>query len=103
MYVVYHKDSTQIVGNTYKTVGAAKAAITRRSKTWFNKDYAPNYPNIARDADPIFVYAIAEINHYYANIERTVTRKNMMSGVEYTESVNTPLCCSPSSETYWSM
>ena len=34
---------------------------------------------------------------------RTVTRKNLMSGIEYQEDVNTPLCCSPASETFWSM
>ena len=33
----------------------------------------------------------------------TVTRINMMSGKSYEESVTAPLCCSPSSETYWSM
>ena len=33
---------------------------------------------------------------------RTVTRKNLMSGIEYQEDVNTPLCCSPASETFWS-
>jgi len=32
-----------------------------------------------------------------------VTRVNLMSGVEYRESVNTPLHMSPASETYWSM
>ena len=34
---------------------------------------------------------------------RMVTRKNLMSGIEYQEDVNTPLCCSPASETFWSM
>jgi len=34
---------------------------------------------------------------------RTVTRKNLMSGIEYQEDVNTPLCCSPASETFWSI
>jgi hypothetical protein len=33
---------------------------------------------------------------------RTVTRKNLMTGIEYQEDVNTPLCCSPASETFWS-
>ena len=33
---------------------------------------------------------------------RMVTRKNLMSGVEFQEDVNTPYFCSPSSETYWS-
>ena len=34
---------------------------------------------------------------------RMVTRKNLMSGAEFQEDVNTPLCCSPASETFWSM
>jgi len=34
---------------------------------------------------------------------RLVTRKNLMTGAEYQERADTPLCCSPSSETYWSM
>ena len=32
-----------------------------------------------------------------------VTRKNLMTGKEYQEEENTPLSCSPASETYWSM
>jgi len=51
---------------------------------------------------PQFTMAIAESEYYARNIEKTVTRVNMMSGAEYTESVNTPLFMSPSSETYWS-
>ena len=35
--------------------------------------------------------------------ETFVTRKNMMSGVEFKERYDTPYYCSPSSETYWSM
>lgn len=34
---------------------------------------------------------------------RMVTRKNLMSGAEFEEDVNTPNCCSPASETFWSM
>ena len=35
--------------------------------------------------------------------ETYVTRKNMMGGREYQERYDTPRCCSPSSEAYWSM
>lgn len=35
--------------------------------------------------------------------ETYVTRKNMMSGVEFKERYDTPYFCSPSSESYWSM
>ena len=34
---------------------------------------------------------------------RMVVRRNLMSGIEYVEAEDTPLCCSPASETYWSM
>ena len=39
----------------------------------------------------------------YAKFDTKVTRVNLMSGKEYQEDINTPLCCSPASDTYWSM
>lgn len=95
-YIVYHKASTAIPvtlrNKVYKTHGAAQAWITRLGK------------GMIEDADhPKFNYAIAEAEYYAKHIERDVTRVNLMSGKEYTESVNTPLACSPASETYWSM
>jgi hypothetical protein len=51
----------------------------------------------------LYTAAIAEADYYYKNVEKFVTKKNMMSGKEYTESVNTPSYMSPSSESYWSM
>lgn len=35
--------------------------------------------------------------------ETYVTRKNLMTGLEYKERYDTPYSCSPSSESYWSM
>ena len=46
---------------------------------------------------------MAETEHYNANIAKMVERINLMSGKPYMESINTPLHCSPASETYWSM
>ena len=40
---------------------------------------------------------IVEVNETY------VTRKNLLSGQEFTERFDTPRYCSPSSESYWSM
>lgn len=69
----------------YKTWGAAKAVITRL----VNKaGWSANNLQIVDRA----TYK-----------PRMVTRKNLMTGVEYQEDVNTPLSCSPASETYWSM
>ena len=39
----------------------------------------------------------------YVIHETYVTRKNMMSGVEFQERYDTPYFCSPASESYWSM
>ena len=97
-YVIYHNETTKLLGGSsksYKTMGAAKAAISRLRK---------NVPvsDLNTDNDPLFVYAIAEINYFYKHIEHTVERVNLMSGKTFRESVNTPYHCSPSSESYWS-
>jgi len=89
-YVVYNKETTRLLNTrNYATERAAKAGLTR----------AVNADNTMIRAE----YAIAESNEFYSNIEKTVTRTNLLSGKEYQESVNTPSYCSPSSEAYWSM
>lgn len=93
-YVVYNVETTQTVNEkrwgreTFKTEAAAKAARTRMIK------------RLKMPADSL---AIADVALYTKHIAKTVTRTNLMTGKTYQESVNTPLCCSPSSETYWSM
>lgn len=97
-YVIYHNETTKILGGankSYKTMAAAKSAISRLRKTVAVSD-------LGTDADPLFVYAIAEINEFYKNIEKTVERTNIMTGKTFREAVNTPYYCSPSSESYWS-
>ena len=39
----------------------------------------------------------------YTIHETYVTRRNLMDGKEFTERYDTPVYCSPSSESYWSM
>lgn len=102
-YVIYDRATTRTKGKySYKTHAAAQAAITRWSKIWFRERYTPLYPAVDRGEDPVFVYGIAEAEYFREHIEKTVVRTNLMTGAEYTESVNTPLACSPASETYWS-
>lgn len=104
-YVIYDKDTTRIVGKRtgYKTQAAAQAQLTRMSKIWFRECYTPRYPEVSTSEDPVFLFGIAEREYYREHIEKKVVKTNMMTGVEYEESVNTPLHLSPSSETYWSM
>jgi len=101
MYLIYNKTTSKIVEiqrkneyaktTYYKTMSAAKAALTRLSKKADVTEF------------PIFDNAIAESAYYYEKLEKQVTKVNMMTGKEFKESINTPHYCSPSSETYWSM
>ena len=107
MYYIYDQQSTKILSREgkrywqkaeYKTMAAAQAALTRMQNKWVQRE------GVAAQAQgPLFTAAIAEADYYAKNIEKFVTRKNMMSGKEYTESVNTPSYMSPASEAYWSM
>lgn len=88
-YLIYYTDTTRLVSDKlFATEGSAKGARTRRQK---------KYPKSER------VMEIAEAKHYYQKIEKQVERVNLVSGEKYTESINTPACCSPATETYWSM
>ena len=105
MYLIYEQHSTRFMSReckryyqeaAYKTYAAAQAALTRMQKKYLKA-------HVDAAGGPLFTAAIAEAEYYSKNIERFVTRKNMMSGKEYTESVNTPNYMSPASEAYWSM
>ena len=83
-YVIYNVTSTVIRdGKSYKTRAAAKAAMTRNKLDQTK-------------------WHIAESVMFAELVSKKVVRVNLMSGKEYVEDVNTPLCCSPASETYWS-
>ena len=110
MFYIYEQTSTFIMGkmnsrtgevrpdhrHSYKTMAAAKAALTRMSKR-----YRADMLETAND--PQYRYAIAEAAHFHSRIEKSRTRTSLMSGEAYTETVNTPAHMSPATETYWSM
>ena len=109
MFYIYERSSTYIIGKpskwdntvrpdhrqTYKTMPAAKAGLTRIKKA---EGLLPTDPNYAD-----FRYAIAEAGYFHKNIEKSRTVKNMMNGADIVETVNTPGYMSPRSEAYWSM
>jgi hypothetical protein len=90
MFVIYNKETTRYL-NSNKKYGS-KAAATRA----LNKAVAEN--NINKDD-----YAISEYIDFVNNIEKMVTRKNLLSGKEFQEPVNTPPYMSPACESYYSM
>ena len=90
-YVVYEAATTLTVGKRegYKGMGAAKRAIKKLE--------------VLRAGLSQGALLIAEIRDFHQRIEKVETKRNLMSGREFTQPVNTPRCCDPSSELYWSM
>ena len=92
-YVVYNKETTKTIRakaygkEYYATEAAAKAFLTRMVKMGYRKED----------------FAVAELGDFRANIEKYENVTNLMSGKQVRQSVNTPLSCDVSSETYWSM
>ena len=107
-YVIYEQSSTYIIGKPdrngvarpdhrkeYKTLSAAEAALTRICKAEGLLQTDPNYGR--------YRYAIAARAYFHQNIEKSVTKRNLMNDKEFSQPVNTPNYMSPASETYWSM
>ena len=111
MFYVYEKDTTYIIGKngtpdhraSYKTMAAAKAAVTRMDRKWLMKEFYEE--GIDSPTRPLFRFGIAEAAYFHERIEKKVKRQVLegFGGKEYYEPVNTPNYCSPSSESYWSM
>lgn len=100
-YRVYHKETTRYLAfhrgvktnkESFETRAAAKAAITRES----------NRGSINRDD-----FAVAESTVFHATIEKYEMVRSLMAAPGEVrmvrQSVNTPRCCDPSTELYWSM
>ena len=88
-YVIYRKSDTRRLGDKqFATERSAKAGVTRMV----------NKGKYTRDE-----ISFADLTHYNENIAAMVERINVMTGKKFMESINTPNCCSPASETYWSM
>lgn len=84
-YYVYHRKSTSII-KVFNTHSGAKRSMTCMNRNSQSDDYA-----------------VAEADYYEKNIVWRKKVKNLMTGKEIEIDSNTPLCCDPSSETYWSM
>jgi len=83
-FVVYHKASTKIL-KTFNLKSAAK-----RSATCLNRKAGDVY------------YTYADFDTYERRVVTRKKVKNLMTGEEIEINSNTPHCCDPSSETYWS-
>lgn len=108
MFYIYEKSSTYIIGKpdrngiarpdhrqSYKTMAAAKAGLTRIAKAEGLLETDDNHA--------FFRYAIADADYFHKNIEASRKAKNLMTDEWFVEPVNTPGYMSPRSESYWSM
>ena len=97
MWYVYDRDTT-VIQKTCKTRGAAKAWITRKQR-----DFLANQNLYVSNDGPLFDWGYADAEYFHRTIEKSVIKRNLMTGQEFVQSVNTPRACDPSSELYWSM
>ena len=105
MFVIYEISTTRLVSRPSKyarmtqkdfnTLGSAKAFLTKWAK---GTARACNFEKFTPDT-----FAISEITKFHKNIEKQVTRKNLMTNKEYQEPLNTECFMSPSKESYWQM
>lgn len=97
-YVIYNKETTRFFSIPARSAGCWK-------DSWASKGAATRAFNAAVADGKIEAddYAIAEKADFHKNIEKTEIVKSLMNGAEIEQPVNTPRCCDPSSELYWSM
>jgi hypothetical protein len=63
-----------------------------------------DYENVTRESIEKYMKDNYKLPKYrYVIHETFVTKRNLVSGVEFKERYDTPYYCSPSSEAYWSM
>ena len=70
---------------------------------WITVNYGPRTGVTMCASDSYLKMMKVEIYNEAGYDDEMVERTNLMSGKKYLERRDTPLCCSPSSETFWSM
>lgn len=99
-FVIFDRETTLIFDakghhraeKRYATKAAARAACTRALKALAR-----------REPDTYIELDVAEHDEFFDSIEKKVERTNAMTGKKFMERANTSMCCSPSSELYFTM
>jgi hypothetical protein len=97
MWYVYDK-ATTVIQKTCRTRAAALAWRTRKQNEYLRKDAA-----FVSNEGPLFDWGCADSQYFHDFIEKRRVVKSLMGGSEVELTANTPRCCDPSSELYWSM
>jgi len=85
MFIVFHRSSTQMI----KSFTSASSA--KRSMTCMNRNAGSYEYEFTNDQD------------YYNRVVTKKTVKNLMTGQMIEIDSNTPRCCDPSTELFWTM
>lgn len=108
-FVTYNTE-TKLIVRTSDSERGAKTSLTN-SKKRFNKMVQRRIDEGSWSQSALKSYsyrnpekfAIVTLDWYNANVRSTKKVKNLLSGKEIEIDINTPACCDPSTETYWSM
>ena len=92
-----HRKAGNLYEVVYETERGAKGACTR-----LNREYTGCEMKVENGKD-VVQWVVVNYAEYCARPVKMVEKTNLMSGKKYMEAEDTPNCCSPSSETYWSM
>lgn len=96
MFYVMNSETKQIRTFAGRDSQFAYRKVAEKYAAKANRSYYRNSQNC---------YVVISVDDYRAAGYSNLTHKvvNLMTGQEVEESINTPYCCSVSSETYWSM
>lgn len=100
-YVIADTETKMIVSEGFNTLGAAKCSLTALKK----REAKRNAWREERGERPYVKstnYKPMSLEEYNTTLRTTKKVRNLLSGTEIEIDINTPACCDPSTETYWS-
>lgn len=111
MYVIVNANTHVLQSHrTFTTAGGAKRSLNSMTKKMAarKEEYTNRYGadgfdnNTGNRLDFLQSCVVMSLEQFGLN-DPMVERINLMTGKPYMEKLNTPISCSPASETYWSM
>jgi hypothetical protein len=101
-YVVYDSETKRILF-TSPTEGGVKTKLTCARKREAKRNDRVKNDRWSKPDNRFANCKVSTLEFYNANVRTTKVVRNLLSGKEVVIDVNTPACCDPSTETYWSM
>ena len=111
MYVIVNAETHRLQSHkTFTTAGGAKRSLNSmikkmaaRKAEYTERYGADGFDNNTGNQLEFLQGCVVMSSEQFEADEPMVERINLMTGKPYMEKLNTPISCSPASETYWSM